>query len=259
MKRLLLISLTLSFLAGNAFAVLGDIVDSWPLPVMFPRGVAKSNYYTYYIAYQSPNVVVQLNPYGSFVSSWPCPNSSGNRGLAYSWGGYVWIGNYADDNVYCCKSSNGSIYYSWNAGHDPFALAPYCTGDGAAGTSLIISYDTNPNRLYYHFPGNGSLVYSTPLADVYSFDMTYDWRNRLIWKYNSGISHIYGMHYLNGSIVASFVRPYAGTAYCLAYSYNHLYIACSNSWMYKVHCPALGADGTSVSPASMGSIKAMFR
>lgn len=258
MKKIIYVTLAVSFLVSNVFAALGDIESSWPLPVMFPRGVAKSNYYTYYIAYQSPNVIVRLDPYGSFVSSWPCPKSSGNRGLAYSWGGYLWIGNYADNRVYCCYENTGYCFFSWNAGHDPFALAPYCTGDGGEGTSLIISYDTYPNGLCYHIPGTGSVLYSTPLADVYSFDMAYDWRNHLIWKYNSGLSHIYGMNYLNGSVVASFPRPYAGTAYGLAYSRNYLYIASSNSWMYKVHCPTLGADSTNVAPASMGSIKAMY-
>ncbi|MGD8718907.1 MAG: hypothetical protein PVH29_08810 [Candidatus Zixiibacteriota bacterium] len=254
MKKFALLTLASLFLASLAFGALGDIVASWDLPVSSPRGVARSNTYIHYVAYSSPNRVVNLTSTGSFVSSWVCPYTSSNRGLAYSWGGYLWLGNYSNDHVYQCNWSTGSVYASWDSDHDPYGIAPYCTGDGGEGTSYIITYDSSPNAAYYHLPTNGSIVTSTSLADGYSYDMAYDWRNQLLWKYESSPASIYGMNYSTGSLVASFARPYSGTAYGLAYSGQYLYIACSNSWMYQVHCPGT----VSVKPASMGKVKAMY-
>jgi hypothetical protein len=258
MKKYIIIALGLLLVGSNAFAVLGDLVASYPLPVSNPRGVAKSNQRIYYVAYQSPNVVVALNNSGSFLFSWSCPVSFRNRGLSYSWGGNLWLGNYGDNHVYRCDSSTGSVYYSWNAGHDPYGVATYGTNDGGYGLANILTYDSSPNRLYYHVWTTGAVVHSTPLTSASSYDIAYDWRNRLIWQKNPEGELVCGMSYYNGNVLASFHSPISGTAYGMAYSANYLYIAYSAD-IAKVHCPDLGLDGTNVAPASMGSIKAMYK
>ncbi|MGD8718910.1 MAG: hypothetical protein PVH29_08825 [Candidatus Zixiibacteriota bacterium] len=255
MKKYVFLALAVLFLASTAFAALGDIIASWELPISSPRGVAKSIDHIYYLAYQSPNVVVRLDNAGSFVSSWTCPHSTQNRGLAYSWGGYIWVGCYGNDQVYCCNADNGSVYYSWDADHDPYGLAPFCTGNGGAGTTRIITYDYSPDSAYYHILTNGSVTNSTPLADEFYYDLAYDWLYRLIWKYDSSPAGVFGMYYMTGSVLCSFPSPSGGTCFGIAYHGTYLYIACSNNWMYQVQGPLPMA----ITPASMGGIKAIFR
>jgi hypothetical protein len=257
-KKYVLIALGLLLVGSTAFAALGDLVATYPLPVANPRGVAKSNAYIHYVAYSNPNVVVTLTNDGSFVRSWPCPTSLYNRGLSYSWGGNIWVGNYGTDMVYRCDYYDGSVYYSWNAGHDPYGVATYCTGDGGAGLANILTYDSSPNLLYYHVWTNGAVVHSTPLAYPSSYDIAYDWRNRLVWKKISFGELVTGMYYYDGNVIASFHSPVSGTAYGMAYSATYLYIAYYNC-IAKVHCPDLGLDDTNIAPASMGGIKAMYR
>jgi hypothetical protein len=260
MKKLIFIAFALALLANNAFAALGDVMASFELTFADPAGAAVSNEYVYYISRSVDKVVILDRANGSVVNTWICPFPFGNRGLAYSWGGNLWLGSAGNDLVYQCDSQSGWVINYWTPPHHALGLAPYCMEDGGMQTIHIISYNPDPNTLLYHDEGTGSVAISTSLADADNCDMAYDWRNNLIWKQNSGRDQIYGMHYLTGSLITSFPSPCAeGFATGLAYTDYSLYIVCADCWMYQVECPeGIDSGDTAVTPASMGKVKAMF-
>ncbi|MGD8718912.1 MAG: hypothetical protein PVH29_08835 [Candidatus Zixiibacteriota bacterium] len=261
MKKYILIALASALLAGNAFAALGDVMTSWPLTLSDPGGVAVSNAYIFYISSQGLDKVVTIRRQdGSVVRSWSCPFPAGNRGLAYTWGGDIWIGCMGNGLVYKCDVNDGDLRNLWNASHAPVGLAPFSHEDGGALANYLISYGPLSSSLHYHDMSTGSINYSTTLADNDGYDMAYDWRSHLIWKQNSRRTHIYGMDFQTGSLIASFPIPCPeGIATGLAYSDYILFIACTDDRIYLVECPVVESDGTSVAPASMGSIKAIYR
>jgi hypothetical protein len=244
----------LTFAAGVAFATLGSIVGSFSGPDANLRGVGRSTAYLYVIGLSAPNLVYRCNPTtGSVFGSWATPYPTWNRGLAVTWGEYVWVGSYADDIVYECEGATGSIYGSWDAVNDPYGLAPLCTGDGGQGTTGLYSYDSSPNYVYLHNLTNGSVIRSFPLAHATPYDFAYDHRNRLIWKYYS--PNIYGYDTSTGSVVASFPQPYPSTCYGLAYYGEYLWISAGDGNIFIVDCPG----NVGVHPSSLGRVKALFR
>jgi ribosomal protein L35AE/L33A len=148
----------------------------------------------------------------------------------------------------------------WSVDHAPYGLAANGTRDGGYNAVCILNYGRSPNRLYYHNKNNGSVLASYPitLADSSNYDITYDWRNKLIWRYNQAGNTIDGTDHTTGSVVASFASPLPGTVSGLAYKLRFLFLAYPDC-IARVHCPVLDDYGTSVAPASMGGIKAIFR
>jgi hypothetical protein len=46
----------------------------------------------------------------------------------------VWVGSDRDNVVHECDGFTGSVFNSWDAGHDPYGLAALCGGgDGLTG------------------------------------------------------------------------------------------------------------------------------
>ena len=254
MRWYIVIGLALALTAAAAFGALGDIVGSFPGPYPYLTGVGRSTAYLYVIGSSSPNLVYRCNPTtGSVYSSWPTPYVVQNRGLAVTWGDHVWVGSSVDDIVYECAGASGSIYGSWDAVNDPYGLAPLCTGDGGQGTTALFSYDSIPNFVYLHNLTSGSVIRSFPLAHATPYDLAYDHRNRLLWKYY--LPNIYGYDTSTGSVVASFPRPYPSTCYGLAYYGEYLWISAGDGNIFIVHCPG----NVGVHPSSVGRIKALFR
>jgi hypothetical protein len=259
MRRIALFAATLAALFGSsaADAYLGQVVSSFPGPHVNLRGLGRSGNYLHVLAYSVPNYVYNCHPTtGSVYSSWPTPRTYGNMGLDYSEGGHVYVGCITNDHVYDCDRANGSIYRSWNAGHDPRGIAPLCTGDGGAGTTGIFTYDDSPNTCFLHNL-TGSRLSSFPLTHRYEFDMAYDHRNRLFWKYywTSGPGRIYGYSATSGQARLYFYAPPGGTAYGLAYYGQYLWTAHHNGYIYIVHCPF----PVTIAPASLGKVKAVFK
>jgi len=255
MIKALVTILGLGLAATPVIARLGDVVASFPSPTTnTPWGLARSNDYLYVLVYSSPNRVYLLRPAnGSIFSSWTTPRADGNRGLAYSWGGHVWIGCYQNDTVYDCDYTTGSVRASWSAGHDPYGLAPRQTGDGGYGTTALYVRDSSPSYVWLQRLTNGSVLSSFRIAHSSAYDFAFDHRNQALWgPYGT---NIYGYSPISGLPVTSFQRPANATVYGLAYHGSFLWVACSNRYVYVVDCPMVFP---AVQPASLGRVKALF-
>ena len=254
MRGYIVMGLAVALAAAAAFAALGDIVGSFTGPDLRLTGLGRSPNYLYVLGITgAPDNVYRCNPTtGSVFGSWPTPYLMQNRGLAVTWGDHAWVGCDRNMLVYECAGGNGSVYRSWDAGHEPYGLAPLCTGDGGQGTTALFSYDTNPSFIYSHNLTNGSIIGSFPLPHETPYDFAYDHRNRLIWKYYE--LYVYGYALSTGSVIASFRRPYPSTCYGLAYYGEYLWISARDGNIFIVHCPG----NVGVHPASLGRVKAII-
>jgi hypothetical protein len=216
--------------------------------------MARSDIRLHVVSFGSPTYIYRVAPLtGSVYGSWAPSFGDNCRGLALSEGGHLWVGNYASDYVYDCAPTTGSIYGSWSAGHNPFGLAPFCTGDGGVGTTAIFSSDSNPSRCWRHNISTGSVLASFPISNDSFFDIAWDHRNQLLWMGDLA-NVVYGYN-LSGSVVASFTVP-STYPYGMAYYDQYLWVGCDgNDYIYRVHCPG----NIGVTPASFGRIKAIYR
>lgn len=252
-KKYLTAALATILIATAAYASLGSVVSSFRAPGTAIRGLARASNRVYVMVFGSPTRIYRVAPVnGTVYASWPTPTGNNCRGLAFSEGGHVWVGNYGNNYVYNCAAATGSVYSSWSAGHDPYGLAPYCTADGGVGTTAIFSSDSNPSSCWRHNMNNGSVLASFAIANVNFFDIAWDHRNRLVWMgYLPNI--VYG-YTTRGSVRASFTVP-ANYPYGATYYGQYLWIGCaSNGYVYRVHCP----QTVGIAPASIGKVKALF-
>jgi hypothetical protein len=257
MKRSAFIIIVLLITAVSAgLARLGDVKTSFPAPGNQVRGMARSGIRLFVMIYGSSTRVYRLSPAtGSSYGSWTTSFSNKCTGLAFSEGGYLWIGCDGESRVYRCKALTGSVYYRWNAGHEPYGVAPYCTGDGGVGTTAIFTSDSAPSFCWRHDMTSGSVLSSFGLANASAFDIAWDHRNKIIWK-GSLPNSVYGFN-TAGSVVASFTVP-GHTPRGLAYYGQYLWVGCDgDDRIYQVHCPGNITSG--VSPASFGGVKTLFR
>jgi hypothetical protein len=250
MKVIPFLALTLA--AGTAFAALGDVVSSFRSLSSELRGLARSDTALFALCYTSPNVVYRYHPVtGSIYGWWNTPRAIKNRGLAFSWGGHVWVGCFENDLVYDCVAATGSVRASWSAGHDAYGIAPHCTGDAGRGTTALFVADSQPGYIWRHNPSTGSILSS--FRSGAHWDVAYDHRNRLIWVPADYRDNILGIN-TSGSIVSSFEGPADGPTGA-AYYGEYLFIGCANGYIYRVHCPG----PVSATPASLGKVKALCR
>jgi hypothetical protein len=241
-------------LAAQAWGAMGSVVSSFHAPGNAVRGLARTSTRVVILIYGSPSRVYQVAPVtGSIYESWAITFGNNCRGLAFSPPNHLWVGNYGDDKVYDCRLSDGSVIRSWNAGHDPYGLAPNCTGDGGVGTTGLFSSDDTPPYCWLHATDTGSINSSFYIEKSNYFDIAWDHRNKLVWTAYPP-DWIYG-HTTAGSMVVSFRVP-STYPYGLTYSNEYLWVACAtNGYVYRVHCP--GTVG--VSPASLGKVRALYR
>jgi hypothetical protein len=240
--------------ATYAFADLGDVVGSFRAPGTSVRGMARAGTRLHVVIYGDPTRVYRVSPAnGSVYGSWETSFSRNCRGLAFSEGGYIWVGCYENDRVYKCNSVTGSVYGSWNAGDDAYGVAPYCTGDGGVNTTAILTADDNPSYCWRHNMNNGSILSSFRIRHPGFFDIAWDHRNQLVWL-GTMAGSVYGYR-TSGSVRASFTAP-AGYPYGMAYYGQYLWVGCDgNDYIYRIHCP-----GTlSLEPDSFGRVKALYR
>jgi hypothetical protein len=240
--------------ASSCCATLGDVLGSFRAPGTSVRGMARSGTRLHVLVFGNPTRIYRISPTtGSVYGSWALSCGENCRGLAFSEGGHLWIGNYGNDCVYDCAATTGSVYRSWSAGHDPFGLAAYCTADGGVGTTAILSSAYAPSKCWRHAKADGRVLSSFALWRASYFDIAWDHRNRLVWM---GFSPnvVYGYD-LSGSVVASFKVP--GTyPYGMAYYGECLWVGCDgNDYIYRVRCPG----NIGVAPTSIGRIKALHR
>ncbi|MEE9456453.1 MAG: hypothetical protein V3W11_04810 [bacterium] len=254
MKRFAITLVVALLTASAADAYLGQIEASFRSPAgANTRGLARAAGYLYVVDGNERGVIYRMNPDTGKVYDWYVVRWDGaNSGLAFSTPSYLWVGCVSNNSVYRARAFTGSVYSSWDAGHDPFGIAPRSSGDGGKGTTHIFTTDNMPDFMFTHWL-NGNVVNSFPLGTRSRYDCAYDWRNNLLWR-GSG-DYIYA-HTPTGSIAASFPSP-AGSPRGLAYNNRRLWIGCiDNSYIYRVHCPK---NFFPVEPASVGRVKALFR
>jgi hypothetical protein len=234
-------------------ATLGSVVGSFPAPAPAVRGLARSSTRLHVAVFGSPTYIYRVAALtGSVYGSWAPSFGDNCRGLAFSEGGHLWVGNYASDYVYDCAATTGSIYGSWSAGHNPYGLAPFCTADGGVGTTGIFSSDSNPSRVWRHSVSTGSVLGSFAIPNDSFFDIAWDHRNQLVWM--GDLPNVVYGYTRRGTIRESFTVP-ADYPYGMAYYGQYLWVGCAgNGYIYRVHCP--GTLG--VVPASLGKVKALF-
>ena len=255
MRKSLLVALAIALASATAHAYLGQVLSSFRSPAgTNTRGLARAAMRLYIINGNNRATVYSVRPLTGSIYNWyMIPWTGENSGLAFSTPSYLWVGRLNNDLVFRVEANTGSIYSSWSAQHDPYGLAPWCTGDGGSGTSYLFSTEDAPSRLYTHLLSNGSIVNSTPLANNTRCDCAYDWRNNLIWRGRAG--SIYGVA-PSGAVMASFPSP-AGDPRGMTYCNTYLWVACNaNGFVYRLHCPR---NFTAVEAASAGRVKALFR
>jgi hypothetical protein len=244
-------------LAGTAQARLGDIVSSFQAPGI-PHGLARSSSHLYVLsASAGPSgygMIFRCHPMtGSVYSSFPTASRGAGGGLYYSSDSALWYGEPQFDYVFKANANTGSVLYSWKAGHNPFGMTAFNTGDGGVGTTNLICTDGLASQLWYHNPTTGSVVGTLPIQEPTDGDLAYDWRNRWIWVSNLP-QWVYGYR-TTGQKVREFWMPVWRTA-GLAYYGRYLWVGCTgNQTIYRVHCPVF----TAVAPASVGRVKALFK
>lgn len=244
------------FAVPNCLARLGDVKNSFPAPGNQIRGMARSNIRLFVMIYGSSTRIYRLLPAtGSSYGSWTTSFSNKCSGLAFSDGGVLWVGCDGDNRVYKCKALTGSVYYRWNAGNQPYGVAPYCNSDGGIGTTAIFTSDSEPSACWRHDMTSGSVLSSFGMAVASNFDIAWDHRNKLIWK--GSLPNVVHGYNTNGSVVASFTVP-GHSPRGMAYYGQYLWVGCdADDRIYQVHCPGNITSG--VSAASFGTVKALFR
>ncbi len=264
MKKIVVITIALALAASAAFGVLGQIVASWPAPANYPIAAATPSNPAFFWLYcnASPYRIWQVNrETGAVAKSYVSPFTSATRGLTYSTGGggglpsgsYLWIGNSSTDRIYRCNYDTGSIYASIPANHDMYGgLAAMATADGGRSPTYMLSSDSSPAYTWRQSLTSGSIYGSFATAGVY--DIAWDWRNQVMW-HRSGTT-IYGRT-TTGSIKGSFSFT-RGPALGFTYYGQYLWLASTTSYhrIYKIHCPG---PGLSVTPTSVGKVKALFQ
>jgi hypothetical protein len=255
----------IALVAANAFAALGTLVGSFPAPWGEPRGLAISGSYLYVIddGFSHPSWVYLLNPTnGSIASSFPCIQSThGNNGLAYVEGYGLFEGCTWDNLVYRVNPTTGSLLGSWSAGQVAYGLAPYGTGEYGAGATALLDYSNlsmMTSRVLVQVLTTGSVVRSfTFTNNICRNDIAYDWRNGLMWLPIS--NYVWGYNAASGSLVRSFTTTAGNNNISAAYAGEYLYVGTGSGsttrMIWKYHCPA----NLTVAPASIGSVKALFR
>ncbi|MEE9456695.1 MAG: hypothetical protein V3W11_06065 [bacterium] len=269
MRKSILIALALALLAGTAYGALGDLVASFPnqprSPLTSHYGLAAdANYlysFMYYSSWRYP-IIRMRRTTGAFVSSYPMPGPTYpqyNRSISYDGTGNIYGNNYSRRYVVRFRASNGSMLSTWTwptTMPARGALAVDHTGTGA-GTNIYQSYY---NGTWFKSSLTGSLKSSwRGPGYTYSYDMAWDYGNKMIWYSNYSTEFIYGCN-TRGSIIKSWGVPVSvWDPYGIAYWGNYLYVSTiygtpdEHIWVY--HVPA----NIGVAPASVGKVKALFQ
>jgi hypothetical protein len=200
-------------------------------------------------------MIFRMNPsWGLVINSYPTPTNHEYGGLAYSSGGYLWLGNYDSDIVYRLNERTGSCISYWRAPNEfSGGLAPLCKGDNGVGTTALLAMCKHYQYLYHLALTNGSVIRSYHIQGTIG-DPAYDWRNKLVWG-GWDVKTVYGVRQ-NGVLVASFEAP-EWRPCAMAYHGQYLYVGCGGraKMIYVIHCPI----GIGITPSSMGRVKAIFK
>lgn len=198
---------------------------------------------------------------GSINVSFAAPGGSNTRGLAYGYSSHLWVNKaYSSPyTLYEVYTGNGSIYNSYAIlpTSTTHGSAPRATGDGSVGIDAVFLSDYSNDRIYVANT-SGSIMSSFSVASACSmYEIAYDWRNKLIWGAMNASGGVVTFHGVNtsGSIVSSFGVTMSNS-YGLTYHGEYLWAGTTGGLIYRIHCPQMNV---SITPSSMGKVKAMFR
>ncbi len=254
MKKLALTIIISTWAAAAAFAALGDVVGTIPIPGGAQAGLGASANYLYITNYSQSRIYFVNQTTGSVMGSFANAGGSNTRGLACVSGGYLWQNKAytAPFLSYQTNDATGSVYASFPIPSSvTHGIDPLCTGDGGAGTSYLLLSDYSAKRIYYMTTA-GSIA-SSFLVTPILYEIAYDWRNELIWGgMNSNVCYAVST---TGSSVASFTAP-TSNIYGMAYYGQYLFVGGTSGNIYRIHCPS---GFNAIAPASLGRIKALYR
>ncbi len=246
MKRQLFFTLVLSVAATSAFAGNLTIVSSFPSQIDFRRGLDYAGGYFGYLyeASNDPsNKIMVYDTTGSLIRT--IPTVPDTFGIEVFSNGYIYVNTYHSGYVYRL-TSEGSVVSSFPGPAYGFGLTYgwdnyYYFASATAGKIYVLT-------------GSGSVVRSFPQPGFLVGGLDFDNNAGNLW-----ISDSLGLFYCNtmGSILDSFVpAPGAGwpTGVCwdAAYVWYHDYN--SPGYVYKAQ-----VTFSSIAPASLGRVKALFR
>ncbi len=249
----------LTLTGAFAYAGLGDVVQSFPLQANGGRVIAVGGNHLYVVCTLAPDYVIKCElSTGSRLSSFMCRPPERNLGLAYEYGGYLWIANtYTSPVVMRCAEANGSVYSSFAVTQHNLGGGLDCRGDPTKPATLSAVICHASNLITYHATA-GSLLGSFGYAGGPYAEPAWDYGNEFIWfPQTTGAGAHVCAHSPAGSLVTSFPAPAAypqGSAYVGEYLWL-LTGRATGQFIYKVHCPA----GIDVAPASIGRIKTFFK
>ena len=268
MRKSILIALAFALLAGAASAAkLGDLVASFDnIGTSTHYGLAAdANYvysYYYYSTWRYP-IIRMRRTTGAFVSSYPIPGSSTwypryTRGLSYDGLGYLYGNNYSRRYLARFRASSGAglSTWTWPTGTRYGVCVDH---RGTAGGSNIYQNYTTNTWWVSSLTGSLKRAFRAP-QNNYSYDLAWDYGNKLIWGSNYNDEYIYGYNPANGAVKAKFPLPVGPeNGYGIAYWGNYLYVSTTSGtpdeYIWVFYCPA----NVGVAPASVGRVKALFQ
>jgi hypothetical protein len=232
--------------ATSVFAGTLSVVSSFVSQKTWRKGLEYAGGYLYTTSNYSDNTIHVYTTTGSLVRTIPTPAGAMGVEVTHAPSGYLWLNTYSPYNGYRMVLSNGSVVTS-------FTGPTYGYGISSNGTYLYWS-DARTRGLYT-LTTTGSIVRSFTQPGTFPGGCDYVAPGYL-WLTNwSGSPFLYYVTTL-GSVVDSFSTP--GVARPSGVTWDGNYV-----WYHDYDSPNLciraRANFTSVAPASVGKVKAIFR
>ena len=264
MNRTIILGVTLA-LAAAAWGYLGEIVASYPCPEKRNAyAMSVGDRYVYLYITWAFHVYRMDRWSGSVVSSY-APEVSGTiAGMAFEQGPYLWMHNqgYAPVWLNRCNEATGSIYSSVPIITQPCSSIDFETprGQPVPVRSVLMAVSLGIYGMHLmRFTTAGSFISSFKTETTWS-DVAWDYGNAWMWLPRDIYNPYFYAFDTNGSFVASFAPTTAAhVPRALDYYGEYLWVSSdtlSDPHVLVIHCPVLHPT---VSPASVGRIKALYR
>lgn len=242
MRKRIIINFVFAAVAAGAFGA-GSIVSSFPSPFWtFGKGLDFHGGYIYHVT-NATRTCYQTTTTGSIVRSITFPNDM--RGVHFT-GSYFW----ASDNVAVYRlDTNGSVLNSFATVWAHYGL----TFDG----TYIWGSTVNSGNLITKMTTEGSVVSSFEGPGSYNGDL--DWDSGYLWVCDWPVSGG-GLYRITttGSVVESYVPPSGPTTRPSGCCWDGDYL-----WFLNFSEPRyvyqIDTARTSITPTSIGKVKALFR
>lgn len=249
----LIAAIAVCALAASAFGW-GSLISSFTSPAgsTFPNGVGYRADYLY-ITTNQPDRCFRTTFTGSIVRSHTLTTTT-TRGCAagvISGTGYYWVANNSPRMVYRIGYNSGSIYHSFTPpGTDPWGLA-----FRQSGSTYYLYYTSSSDRRLYRLNAANGSVYATYALAFTPRGIGYG--DGYLWIAD-GAGYIRKCS-VTGSTYDQFsVSTYGYVAGCdYDDSRNQVWVG-FNAPAHRI-CRFETTSGTTITPSSMGKIKATFR